>query len=219
MNSLYAPYGGVSYDSSILNQATSFGPTTFGSTLTTPTIRSPESTYNDMYQHGYYDPLVIRLGQPSYVEQGNDGKWIWIHDDLINTGYGFLHRVEKLNRPVVSKHPVVNRSNVMVSKKMGVPKEQHHQIINIFPNCQYDQERSILTIRSDNFDSCLGQMAIIILYVKGKLKLRQIKNHDLILKYHQSSKRIQPKVVRQFYKICSKSEGRPTRTAAKRTFI
>ena len=127
-----------------------------------------------------YNELFEAFGQPSLINQNKGGIAIWQHSRLKNTPYEIIKRIDLVDEQCFNNYPIPHSGFLYTYVKLDIPMNKVGNVISLCGDVMYDPVKHILIVRGMSLNYNIAIMAIICLYVGGKLTWYDIMHGSLV---------------------------------------
>ena len=139
-----------------------------------------------------YYQLVDELGPPSLINPNKGGIAIWQSSTLKKAGYPTIQRIDLVDEQCFNSFPCPHIGFLYTHVKIIIPMSKISNILSLCGDIMFDPIKNILVVRGMTLNYNLALIALICLYVNGRITWYNILEADLVrqaLAHHQLTNR------------------------------
>lgn len=135
-----------------------------------------------------YHELTNELGSPSLINPKKGGIAIWQANTLKKAGYPVIKRIDLIDEQCFNHFPYPHIGFLYTYVKIIIPMNKIGNVLSLCGDIMYDPIKRIMVVRGMTLNYNIALIAIICLYINGKITWYNIIGGNLVkqvLSHHQ----------------------------------
>lgn len=166
--------------------------------------RTQVNKYYFQLPYQKYEDLVNEFGPPTLINPNKGGIAIWQSRLLKNAGYKMIKRIDLIDEQCFNSFPYPHIGFLYTYVKINIPLSKLGNVLSLCGDLMYDPIKHILVARGMSLSYNIAIIAIVCLYINGKITWYNIKDGNLVKQSTNYKRLTNRKVQKQNLAILNK---------------